>query len=517
MKKANLLLLAMITTCVAPVAQAQSARSCADIANLKIDGVELTKAEPVAPGTTVPPPYPGAPSTGPLPAHCRVDGVIHRRKGADGEEFGIGFALALPEEAAWNGDFVMQGGGGGNGTVAYPLGASYSGEKPALVQGFAVASTDTGHKAKTGGFDFSFMRDQQAYLDFAYQANAEVAGVAKQIIAHYYAKPARYSYFVGCSTGGREGMILSQRFPTAFNGIVSGDPAMRTGLSNLAISKWIPVAYNQAAPKDESGKPRIDKFLSVSERKLFMDSLMKACDARDGVADGMIFDPLGCDFDPAVLACKPGQSEGCIAPEKVLAIKKAFAGPKNAYGAQVYAGFLYDAGIVATGFAPGLLAMGQNGLFGPYPTATEIDVDKEALHAGDPLVEPASTNLSTFSGNGGKLIFFHGNSDPWFSPLDTLGYYRSLDATNGGAEKVSEWSRLFLVPGMAHCGGGPALDHFDMLSAVVNWVEKGTAPDAVIATGQAFPGRSRPLCAYPKHAQYKGSGDSEDARNFTCR
>ena len=517
MKKANLLLLAMITTCVAPVAQAQSARSCADIANLMIDSVEITKAVPVAPGTTVPPPYPGAPSTGPLPAHCRVDGVIHRRKGADGEEFGIGFALALPEEAAWNGDFVMQGGGGGNGTVAYPLGASYSGEKPALVQGFAVASTDTGHKAKNGGFDFSFMRDQQAYLDFAYQANAEVAGVAKQIIAHYYAKPARYSYFVGCSTGGREGMILSQRFPTAFDGIVSGDPAMRTGLSNLAISKWIPVAYNQAAPKDESGKPRIEKFLSVSERKLFMDSLMKACDARDGVADGMIFDPLGCDFDPAVLACKPGQSEGCIAPEKVLAIKKAFAGPKNAYGAQVYAGFLYDAGIVATGFAPGLLAMGQNGLFGPYPTATEIDVDKEALHAGDPLVEPASTNLSTFSGNGGKLIFFHGNSDPWFSPLDTLGYYRSLDATNGGAEKVSEWSRLFLVPGMAHCGGGPALDHFDMLSAVVNWVEKGTAPDAVIATGQAFPGRSRPLCAYPKHAQYKGSGDSEDARNFTCR
>ena len=517
MKKANLLLLAMITTCVAPVAQAQSARSCADIANLMIDSVEITKAVPVAPGTTVPPPYPGAPSTGPLPAHCRVDGVIHRRKGADGEEFGIGFALALPEEAAWNGDFVMQGGGGGNGTVAYPLGASYSGEKPALVQGFAVASTDTGHKAKTGGFDFSFMRDQQAYLDFAYQANAEVAGVAKQIIAHYYAKPARYSYFVGCSTGGREGMILSQRFPTAFNGIVSGDPAMRTGLSNLAISKWIPVAYNQAAPKDESGKPRIEKFLSVSERKLFMDSLMKACDARDGVADGVIFDPLGCDFDPAVLACKPSQSEGCIAPEKVLAIKKAFAGPKNAYGTQVYAGFLYDAGIVATGFAPGLLAMGQNGLFGPYPTATEIDVDKEALHAGDPLVEPASTNLSTFSGNGGKLIFFHGNSDPWFSPLDTLGYYRSLDATNGGAEKVSEWSRLFLVPGMAHCGGGPALDHFDMLSAVVNWVEKGTAPDAVIATGQAFPGRSRPLCAYPKHAQYKGSGDSEDARNFTCR
>src|SRR5208337_563021 len=346
------------------------------------------------------------------------------------------------------------------------------------------ASTDTGHKAKNGAFDFAFMRDQQAYLDFAFLANAEVAGVAKQIIAHYYARPTAYSYFVGCSTGGREGMILSQRSPTVFNGIVSGDPAMRTGLSNIAISQWIPVAYNQAAPKDESGKPQTDKLLSVGERKLFMDALMKRCDARDGVADGMISDPLGCDFDPVVLACPPrraGQSDECIAPEKIAAIKKAFAGPKNAYGTQMYPGFLYDAGIAMTGFVPGLLAMGKNGIFGPYPTATEIDVDKEALHASDPLVEPASTNLSTFSGNGGKLIFFHGDSDPWFSPLDTLGYYQSLGPANGGADKVAAWSRMFLVPGMAHCGGGPALDRFNMLGAIVNRVEKGTAPDAVIA------------------------------------
>ena len=326
-----------------------------------------------------------------------MDGVIHRRKGVGGEEFGIGFAVALPEKDAWNGDFMMQGGGGGNGVVAYPTGAYYSGEKPALFRGFAVASTDTGHKAKTGPFDFAFMRDQQAHLDFAFMANAEVAGVAKQIIAGYYAKPAAYSYFVGCSTGGREGMILSQRYPTVFNGIVSGDPAMRTGLSNLAIGKWIPVAYNQAAPKDESGKPHIEKLLTDEDRKLFMDALMKKCDAKDGVADGMIFDPLGCDFDPACLACKPGQTDACIAPEKVAAIKKAFAGPKNAYGTQVYPGFLYDGGIAMKGFVSGLLAMGPTGIFGPYTTATEIDVDKEALQASDPLVEPASTNLSTFS------------------------------------------------------------------------------------------------------------------------
>lgn len=467
--KHSVLLLLAIAAGAAVAAEAQSPASCADLAGLKLDRVEITMAEVIPAGFTVPAPYPGAPSIGPLPAHCRVDGVINRRKGVDGQEFGIGFALALPEKTVWNGDFMMQGGGGGNGIVAYPVGANYAGDKPALSRGFAVASTDTGHKAKTGAFDFTFMRDQQAYLDFAFLANAEVAGIAKQIIADYYTKPATFSYFVGCSTGGREGMILSQRYPTVFNGIVSGDPAMRTGLSNLAIAQWIPVAYNQAAPKDASGRPQTDKFLTEDERKLFMNGLMKQCDAKDGVADGMISDPLGCDFDPAVLSCKPSQTDGCIPPSKIAAIKKAFAGPKNAYGTQVYPGFLFDAGIVAKGFAPGLLALGPNGLFGPYTTATEIDVDKLALHAADPLVEPASANLSTFSSNGGKLIFFHGDSDPWFSPLDTLGYYKSLGETNGGAEKVATWSRIFLVPGMAHCGGGPSLDHFDMLSALVNW------------------------------------------------
>jgi Tannase and feruloyl esterase len=513
--KIPLFLVALLSVPI--TAHAESANPCADLTGLGLPGVEITKSELIPAGTMVQLPYPGAPSIGPLPAHCRVDGVINRRKGVDGQEFGIGFAIALPDLAVWNGDFMMQGGGGGNGIVSYPVGANYAGNIPALTRGFAVASTDTGHKAKTGPFDFSFMRDQQAYLDFAFLANAEVAGVAKQIIAHYYAKPAAYSFFIGCSTGGREGMILSQRYPTVFNGIVSGDPAMRTGLSNLAIAQWIPVAYNEAAPKDASGKPETDKFLTDDDRRLFMDGLMKQCDAKDGVADDMISDPVGCDFDPAVLSCKPGQSNGCIAPEKIAAIKKAFAGPTNKYGTQVYPGFLYDAGIIMKGPVPGLLALGKNGLFGPYTTATELDVDKAALHASDPLVEPASTNLSTFSLSGGKLIFFHGDSDPWFSPLDTLGYYKSLAETNGGAAKVAEWSRIFLVPGMAHCGGGPSLDHFDMLSAVVNWVEKGKAPDAVIATGNAFPGRSRPLCAYPKHAQYTGSGDTQDAGNFRCQ
>jgi hypothetical protein len=514
--QSRLSLLLMAASCAAAASPAPPA-NCADLANLKIDQVEITKAVSTPAGLAIPPPHPNASSPGSLPAHCRVDAVIDRRKGVDGEEFGITFALALPAKDAWNGDFMMQGGGGGNGTVAYPMGAADSGVKPALARGFAVASTDTGHKTKNGAFDFTFMRDQQAYLDFAYLANAQVAGVAKQIIAQYYAKSAAYSYFVGCSTGGREGMVLSQRYPTVFNGIVSGDPAMRTGLSNVAIGQWIPIAYNQAAPRDASGKPLLDNLITDNDRKLFIDALMNHCDARDGVLDGMIFDPLGCDFDPAVVACKSGQSDACIAPEKIAAIKKAFAGPKDRDGIQVYPGFPYDSGIAVTKGTPGLLSPASHGLFGPYPTATTIDVDKEVLHASQPLTDSVSTNLSTFSANGGKIIFFHGDSDPWFSPLDTLDYYKSLAATNGGPDKVAQWSRIFLVPGMLHCSGGPSLDQFDMLGALVNWVEKGTPPDSVIATGRAFPGRSRPLCSYPKHAQYKGHGNTQEASSFTCQ
>ena len=262
-----------------PCAWAQQAASCGDLMHFKAPGVEISKAAPIAAGTTEPNQW-GPGHSAPLPAYCRVEGVINRRTGVGGEEFGINFALAMPEK--WNGDFLMQGGGGGNGTVQPPLGLNAAGETPALMRGFAVVSTDTGHKSHRGPFDFDFMKDQQAYLDFAYLANAEVATLAQQLIAQHYGKPAAYSYFSGCSTGGREGMILSQRYPTLFNGIISGDPAMRTGLSNLAIGQWIPVTFNQIAPKDAAGKPIIQQAISDADRKLIMDALLKKCDALDG-------------------------------------------------------------------------------------------------------------------------------------------------------------------------------------------------------------------------------------------
>src|SRR5271165_81446 len=257
---------------------AQPSNSCASLMQFKAASVEIVKAAPIAAGTTEPNPW-GPGHSAPIPAYCRVEGMINRRAGVGGEEFGINFALAMPEK--WNGDFLMQGGGGGNGVVMPPLGLNAAADTPALMRGFAVVSTDTGHKSHRGPFDFDFMKDEQAYLDFAYLANAEVAALAKQLIAQYYGKPASFSYFSGCSTGGREGMILSQRYPTAFNGIISGDPAMRTGLSNLAIGQWIPVAFNQIAPKDAAGKPIITQAISDADRKLIMDALLQKCDALD--------------------------------------------------------------------------------------------------------------------------------------------------------------------------------------------------------------------------------------------
>ena len=495
---------------------------CAALARLKIPGVELevTKAEWHAAGKTPAQPGQMGMASAELPAYCRIDGMLDRRMGDKGVAYGTGFAIALPDE--WNGRFLQQGGGGLNGNVGLPLGTVAAGGRSALTRGFAVASTDTGHQSKGGGFDAGFMQDQQAALDFAYVAVGRVAVLSKQIIAQYYGKPADRSYFAGCSTGGREGMLMAQRYPNYFDGIISGAPAMRTNHSNLAL-RSMAVTYNQIAPRDAQGKPVTAQALSDSDRKLVLDSLLAACDAGDGLADGMIFDPLHCKFDPEALRCQfdTTKAEGCLSMPQAAAIKKAFAGPRDSKGNQVYPGFLYDTGIAEARGISGVLRSPSPP--GPPIQSLEMDIDREARAADtDPQVILTDTgtwtNLNTFSGHGGKLIFFHGVSDPWFSALDTLDYYERVGKDNGGLERVRGWSRLFLSPGMGHCGGGEAaLDSFDLLSAIVDWVEKGTAPDAVKATGQAFPGRSRPLCPYPQHTHYKGQGNPQDASNFECR
>ncbi len=494
-------------------------KDCAALRQLEMPGAALSDVTAVwfVAGSPPPPEPPWVPPLAvKLPAYCRLNGTLDGRTGADGKRYGIGFALALP--AGWNGRFLLQGGGGLNGIVAPPLGRTGEGDA-ALARGFAVVTTDTGHRGEV--FDASFMADQQASLDFAYEAIGRVAVLAKRILAQYYGSPAAHAYFMGCSTGGREGMLMAERYPSYFDGIVVGAPAMRTSYSGIG-DEWVATMLNQVAPLDASGKPDVRRAFSDTDRKTVIDGVLVACDGVDGLRDGIVSDPIGCRFDPGSLRCAGAKADGCLSGAQVDALSRAFAGPKDSKGRQVYPGFLFDTGIASTQGIPGLLSGSLNPV-GPPFTATEMDVDaRAAAAAADPRAQLTSTwswtNLNTFSSHGGKLLFYHGVSDPWFSALDTVDYYDRMTRANGGAPVVTGWSRLFLVPGMSHCGGGPAtLDTFDMLSAIVDWVEKDAAPQSIRATGHTWPGRSRPLCPYPSHAQYKGTGDPGDAASFECR
>jgi pimeloyl-ACP methyl ester carboxylesterase len=427
------------------------------------------------------------------PAHCRVSGVIDERTGRDGKPYGIGFAVALP--AQWNGRFVFQGGGGLNGSVQPPLGAAYAGAQNALERGFAVASTDSGHHSE--GFDAGFFRDQQASLDFLYDGVAKVTVVAKAIIGQHYGKPQAHAYFVGCSTGGREAMIMSQRFPGYYDGIVAASPAARTSFSNLGL-RYAATTLKHAEP------------LTEADRKSIVDGVLAQCDALDGNRDGFIFAPQACHFDPDTLGLTKAQ---------VTAIRDVMQGPRTSSGRQVYPGYFWDTGIANSQGLAGILA-------GPFipegrPVGDTFDVDAAAADAMDARAmagdSSAWTNLSTFRGHGGKLIFIHGVSDPWFSAQETVRYYEQLGHDNDDAP-LHDWSRLFLVPGMGHCAGGTrTLDQFDMLTPLVEWVEGGRAPERVIAKGKSAPGETRPLCPWPAHAHYTGAGDAHDAANYTCR
>jgi feruloyl esterase len=470
--------------CAIPFATAAATEDCAKLAAFTMQGhrVVVQKAQIAD-------------------SHCRVDGVIDERVGRNGKKYGIGFAVALP--ANWNGRFLFQGGGGLNGTVNPPKGGQYAGARSALERGFAVASTDSGHQAV--GFDATFFEDQQASLDFLYQAVAEVTVVAKEIVTRHYGKPAAHDYFVGCSTGGREAMMMSQRFPNYFDGIVAAAPAMRTSFSNLGL-RHAATAFN-VAPIDDA------------QRKLVVDKMVEACDDLDGRKDGFVFAPQACRFDPGTLECQGGATQACLTRAQANAVRTVMAGPRRASGSQVYPGYFWDTGIATKSGLPGILA-GPMIPEGPAPgTTMDVDAAADAAMSARAMAGDSSawTNLSTFRGDGGKLILLHGVSDPWFSAQDTVQYYERL-AKDNAEEPLAGWSRLFLVPGMGHCGGGErTLDQFDMLTALVDWVESAKAPERVIATGKSAPGESRPLCAYPAHAHYAGKGDARDAANYRCR
>jgi len=515
---------ALVLVCVALPAMAQTAargpEECAALRNLQLPGVALSEisAEWI-PAGPAPRPFAPPPASNLLPAYCRLQGTLNRRQGADGQPYGIGFALALP--GTWNGRFLFQGGSGFNGVLNPPYGVTASGGMPALARGFAVVSTNSGHSAPGGNvLDTAFLRDQQATIDFAYQSVERVTSVAKVIIARHYAQPISRSYYTGCSTGGREAMLAAQRYPLEFDGVIAGAPNMRINYAVLGLD-WINVQLNQVAPRGTNGQPVTREALSSIQKQVVIEGIRNACDANDGVRDGLVFNTSACKFDPKTLVCGGKDSgAGCLTAVQAAALERAFAGPRMKDGRHLYSPFPFDTGIAdgAQAIIPGVLYGGFNG-----SSASTTDPDAAARwaesDAPSAVIDTFTwTNMTTFANRGGKMIFFHGLSDPTFSALDTVDYYNRMATTNGGAEAVQRWSRLFLVPGMGHCGGGSlTTDSFDLLTALVNWVERDVPPEAVVATRNAEPRLTRPLCAYPRYARYSGRGDQTDAASFACQ
>ena len=519
--------------CAQPPARGGSA--CEDLGTIHLDGVEIASATSSPAGAPAVPAPAGetAPASFQMPAACVVRGTADRRTGVAGKAYGIGFELRMP--AGWNGRFLFQGGGGTDGVVRPALGMTGFSSPPALAQGFAVVSTDAGHQ---GGMDMSFGQDQQARIDYAYRAVDRVTGIAKQIIARFYGKPPEKSYFVGCSNGGRQGMIAAQRFPADFDGIVAGDPGFR--LSYAALGElWDTMAFQQIAPNDAEGRPILAQALSTEDLDLVGKAVLAACDEKDGLKDGLVDNPAACDFDPAVLECRGGQSAECLSSAKVHALQKVFGGAVNSRKERVYSSWPWDPGVASPAWRQWKLGSSKtsaanalNVLLGfaavkgyfvtPYDPAFDpmkFDFDKDPPLVAETAAanDAIATQLSTFAGRGGKLLFYQGMADPVFSANDIIAYYRKLAGDNGGMESARTWARLFLVPGMCHCAGGPALDQFDALTAIVAWVERGQAPGSLIAKGASFPGRSRPLCPYPEQTRYRGVGSIDDPANFACR
>jgi hypothetical protein len=505
---------------------------CASLVDLAEAGFVVEKAEIVPAGPAPAPDGSGVVngSGEPLPEHCLVQAMLNPRVGANGRKFGLGFDLRMPTD--WNGRFAFHGGGGMDGRLAPALGDIFGSVRPsALARGFAVVSTDGGHRGDW--LDGSFGLDQQARIDYAYNALDKVTLKAKEVVEKYYGAAPTYSYLLGCSNGGRQGLMAAQRFPLYFDGIVAGDPSIK--FSRIAVDEmWNLQVAARIAPKDENGRPIISRAFSDGDLRLLADSLLKHCDALDGLADGIINDWQGCDFDPGVLTCKAEKTDSCFSEVQVGALRDLYAGPRASNGEPFYGPFNYDTGIAdpiwramhfgssgtgewdAADAILGLSNMKYYQLTPPDPDLDPLDFDfdkdvKRTRHTGA-MSDADSTFLETFTRHG-KMIVYNGLSDQGMASSVLADWYDEVVRVNG--ESIRESVRLFLIPGMCHCDGGQATDRFDMLEAIMAWVEEGRAPERILATGRSFPGMTRPLCPYPLVARYKG-GDANNADSFVC-
>jgi len=500
----------------------------------------------------------------PIPAHCLLAGKMFERVSpVDGKTYAIGFEMRLPLD--WNGRFFYQANGGIDGSVVTATGPT-SGGGPltsALLQGFAVISSDAGHN---GAQNPTFGIDPQARLDYGYQAVGKLTPMAKRVIRAAYGKRPDVSYIGGCSNGGRHTMVAAARYADQYDGYLVGSPGFnlpKAAVANIyGAQQYAPLATN---PAD------LSTAWTQAERQLVSNKVLERCDALDGLKDGLVQNVRACqrafDLDSDVPTCSGPRNGTCLSAAQKIAIANIFAGPKDANGRPIYSSFPYDAGLGAAGIAfwefiaPLVLDSGAVGFIFKTPPANPVGFNGPAFTLGaniDELAEQifATNDVYTESGmsfmtpprpdriddnlrrHGGRMLVSHGVSDPIFSIDDTTAWYRSLkhSGKHRGRHRhdddgASDVVRLFHVPGMNHCNGGPAADQFDLLSALVRWVEKGDAPERVVASARGpgniggvnpevpagwAPDRTRPLCAYPRIAKYHG-GDPERAESFACR
>lgn len=454
--------------------------------------------------------------------HCIVEGEIAARTGADGKHYGIKFQLRLPEN--WNNKFLFQGGGGLDGFVAPALRAipvRSSTATPALMRGYAVMTMDSGHPTPTPDFG----ADQQARLDYAYQAIGKATPVAKQLIQTAYQQKAKHNYFMGCSNGGRAAMMAAQRYPLEFDGVIAANAGFR--LSRAAVAEqWDNQQLMKIAPTNEKGEKIFANALTPADLDKVANGVLAKCDAKDGLKDGIINAWEKCDFTPDSLD---------LPKEKIAALNAIFGGAKNSHGEPIYSGWYYDSGINQEGWRSWklgdsqtaepnarniVLSKGSMTYYFMTPMQPDFDLMKFDFDKDTPRVyqtgainDAIATDLSTFKANGGKLIVVTGVSDPVFSAKDQVAWFNELQ---NDTQSAGEFSRLFVAPGLTHCGGGNGLDDFDPLTALEQWHDNNQAPESLLAKSKTYPNKQMPICAYPKVATYVG-GDENKAESFECR
>jgi len=487
----------------------QAATTCENLTSLALPDTTITLAQPVAAGAFTVPAGRGGRGGDPnaafkdLPAFCRVAATLKPTSDSD-----IKFEIWLPA-SGWNGKLEANGNGGWTGSITPATLAA------GVQRGYAAAMTDTGHEGGSASFALGH---PEKLIDFGYRAVHEMTVKSKAIIAAYYGDAPKLSYWNGCSAGGRQALKEAQRYPEDFNGIVAGSPGINwTGRSTQAV--WIA----QANHKDEASTIPPAKFPVIH------NAALEACDAADGVKDGIIEDPTRCKFDPQVLECKGPDGPACLTTPQVETARRIYASVTNPRTKEE----------IFPGHEPGS-ELGWNTMAGPQPLGLGLDLFKFivfkdpnwdyrtfnfdsdmalTLKADGGVMNALDPNLKAFIAHGGKIVQYHGWSDPQISPLSSVRYYNTVLDTLGGASKVTDSYRLFMVPGMAHCGGGEGTSNFDMLSAVEQWVEAKKAPDQIPASRvrDGKVDRTRPLCPYPQVAKYKGTGSIDDAANFSCK